>query len=196
VHSLSKDASVEQQWRNVLKLGYECFLDTDSDGDGNPILPKYGDLINDYIKAKSKREFTEPSGLQREPAFDDYGHQDDHQVFEGYGTPDDHQDIQPVFSPPLSTLDVDTLHGTQAPGGVNPITTGVHHENEPVATTEARPKRNVGTYKDGPVKICRLPIDGEEYEFAFNVNVISKLGTASPRSVKLTSCAKTLSRPT
>jgi hypothetical protein len=54
VHSLSKDESVEQQWRNVLKLGYECFLDTDFDGDGNPILPKYGDLINDYIKAKLK----------------------------------------------------------------------------------------------------------------------------------------------
>jgi hypothetical protein len=54
VHSLSKDVSVAQQWRNVLKLGYKCFLDTDFDGNGNPILPKYGDLINNYIKAKSK----------------------------------------------------------------------------------------------------------------------------------------------
>ena len=173
VHSLSKDASVEQQWRNVLKLGYECFLDTYFDGDGNPILPTYGDLIKDYITAKSKREFTEPSGLHREPAFDDYGHHDDHQVFDGYGTHDDHQDIQPVFPPHLSTLDVDTLHGTQVPGGDNPIANGDHSGNEAVAATEARPRRNVGTYKDGPAKIRRLPIDGEEYEFAFNVNVIS-----------------------
>ena len=173
VHSLSKDASVEQQWRNVLKLGYECFLDTDFDGDGNPILPTYGDLIKDYITAKSKREFTEPSGLHREPAFDDYGHHDHHQVFDGYGTHDDHQDIQPVFPPHLPTLDVDTLHGTQAPGGDNPIANGDHSGNETVAATEARPRRNVGTYKDGPAKIRRLPIDGKEYEFAFNVNVIS-----------------------
>jgi hypothetical protein len=28
-------------------------------------------------------------------------------------------------------------------------------------------------YKDGPAKICRLPIDGEEYELAFNVDVIN-----------------------
>jgi hypothetical protein len=152
VHSLPKDKSVEQQWSNVLKLGYECFLDTDFDGNGNRILPKYGDLINDYIKAKSKREFTEPSGLERESAFDEYGHQDDHQVFNGYGNHDDHQDYQPVFPPPLSTLDVDTLHGTQAPGGDNSNANGDHSEDETVANTEVRPKRNVGTYKDGPAK--------------------------------------------
>jgi hypothetical protein len=34
----------------------------------NPILPKYGDLISDYIKAKSKQEFPEPSGLKWESA--------------------------------------------------------------------------------------------------------------------------------
>jgi hypothetical protein len=28
-------------------------------------------------------------------------------------------------------------------------------------------------YKNGPAKICRLPIDGEEYKLAFNVDVIS-----------------------
>jgi hypothetical protein len=117
--------------------------------------------------------FTEPSGLQREPAFNDYGPQDDHQVFDGYGTRDDHQEIQPVFPLTLSTLDVDTLHGTQAPGGVNPIDKGDHSKNQTVASTETCTKRNVGTYKDGPAKIRRLPIDGEEYEFAFNVNVIS-----------------------
>ena len=78
-----------------------------------------------------------------------------------------------MFPPHLPTLDVDTLHGTQAPGGDNPIANGDHSGNETVAAIEARPRRNVGTYKDGPAKIRRLPIDGKEYEFAFNVNVIS-----------------------
>ncbi len=68
-------------------------------------------------------------------------------------------------------MDVDTLHGTQAPGGDNP-TTGFG-EGETDIDVDARPKQNVGTYKDGPAIIRRLPIDGEEYEFAFNVNVIS-----------------------
>jgi len=173
VHSLSKDESVEQQWRNVLKLGYDCFLDTDFDDDGNQILPKYGDLIKDYIKAKAKREFAEPSGLEHKSAFDINAHQDDHQAFDEHDQQDDHQGTQPIFPPPLFPLDVDTIHGTQAPGGDNP-TTGVG-EGETVIDVDAHPKRNVGTYKykDGPAIIRRLPIDGEEYEFAFNVHVIS-----------------------
>jgi hypothetical protein len=37
-----------------------------------------------------------------------------------------------------------------------------------------RPRRsNVGTYKDGPANIRKFPIDGEAYDFAFNVNVIN-----------------------
>ncbi len=32
-----------------------------------------------------------------------------------------------------------------------------------------QPRRNVGTYKQGPAKIRRLPIVGEEYDFSFSV---------------------------
>ncbi len=32
-----------------------------------------------------------------------------------------------------------------------------------------RPRRNVGTYKQGPAKIRRLPIVVEEYDFSFSV---------------------------
>jgi hypothetical protein len=67
-------------------------------------------------------------------------------------------------------LEVDTLQGTQ-PRGDNP-NTGVG-QGETVVDVEAHPKRNVGTYKDGPAKIRRLHIEGEEYEFAFNINVIN-----------------------
>ncbi len=34
-----------------------------------------------------------------------------------------------------------------------------------------RPCWNVGTYKDGPAKICRLPIDRESYKLAYNLNL-------------------------
>jgi hypothetical protein len=33
------------------------------------------------------------------------------------------------------------------------------------------PCQNVGTFKDGPAKICRLPIDGKSYELAYNLNL-------------------------
>jgi hypothetical protein len=32
-----------------------------------------------------------------------------------------------------------------------------------------QPRCNVGTYKQGPAKIRRLPIVGEEYDFSFSV---------------------------
>ena len=86
----AKNESVEQQWRNVLTLGYECFLDTDYDDDGNQILPKYCNLIKDYIEAKSKQELAEPSGLERESALDINDQQDDHQEFDRYDLHENH----------------------------------------------------------------------------------------------------------
>ena len=32
-----------------------------------------------------------------------------------------------------------------------------------------RPRRNVGNYRQGPAKIRRLPIEGEQYDFSFSV---------------------------
>ena len=59
VHSLSKGDSVEKQWQDVLKLGYDCFLDTDFDENGNQILPKYGNLIMEYIQIKTRLDLTD-----------------------------------------------------------------------------------------------------------------------------------------
>ncbi len=36
-------------------------------------------------------------------------------------------------------------------------------------SASGRPQRNVGNYKQGPAKIRRLPIDGEQYDFSFSV---------------------------
>ncbi len=53
-------------------------------------------------------------------------------------------------------------HRLSLPWIDNP-TTGVG-EGETVIDVDARPKQNVGTYKDGPAIIRRLPIDREEYD--------------------------------
>jgi hypothetical protein len=36
-------------------------------------------------------------------------------------------------------------------------------------TDTGRPRQNVGNYKQGPAKIRRLPIDGEQYDFSFSI---------------------------
>ena len=47
-------------------------------------------------------------------------------------------------------------------------------EGVPLRHDSGRPKRkNVGTDKDGPAVIRKFPIDGESYEFAFNIEVIN-----------------------
>ena len=38
-------------------------------------------------------------------------------------------------------------------------------------TATGQPRRNVGTYKDGPAKIRCLPIDGESYDLTFSATV-------------------------
>jgi hypothetical protein len=77
-----------------------------------------------------------------------------------------------------------------APGGatenyapeMDPVTPAVAaanpYEYEPVNPAAAatdnpsnfgRPCRNIGTYKDGPANIRKFPIEGELYDFAFNI---------------------------
>jgi hypothetical protein len=51
-------------------------------------------------------------------------------------------------------------------GGENDVPGG-----EEDVTDNGRPRPNVGTYKDGPAKIQRLPIDGESYKLAYLVDI-------------------------
>ncbi len=58
-------------------------------------------------------------------------------------------------------------------GAIIPLQTGITARMRQWLTQRLIKKRNVGTYTDGPAKNHRLPIEGEGYEFAFNINVIS-----------------------
>jgi hypothetical protein len=132
--------------------------------------------------------------MERGPAFDLDDHQDNRHAINDY---EDQQENQLIIPPPgvptvasqgthvprgdqqehqivlLPPPGVPTVASpvTHVPGGDNPNT--VVGDNESIDDVETCPQQNVGTYKDGPEKIRRLPIDREEYEFAFNVNVIS-----------------------
>jgi hypothetical protein len=164
VHSLPYIATLNKQWRTVLRLGYECFLDVDFDDNCNPKVATMLDLIKAYSKEKSKRQDKiEPiTAIDRE----DYGRNNGQIKF---------QEEIPLILPPTILLPL--FNETQVPGGDFP-----NHQNtdkdekiekELQQKVSTRPKQNVGMYKDRPAKIRRLPIEGEEYELAFTIDVIS-----------------------
>ncbi len=56
--------------------------------------------------------------------------------------------------------------------GSEGVPEGVVDSTGSIPTT--RPRQNVGTYKEGPANIHKFPIDGESYDFAFNIEIINE----------------------
>ncbi len=147
-----------------MQLEYECFLNVDFDDNGNQIVPTMLDLIKAYSEEKNKRhDKIEPiTAIDREV----YGRNNGQIEFQEKIPPI----LPPTILPPL-------FNETQVPGGDIPDHQNADEEEiiEKVfqQKVSTRPKQNVGMYKDGPAKIRRLPIEGEEYELAFTIDVIS-----------------------
>jgi len=164
VHSLPSNEPLDKQWAEILQLDRECFLDIDFDENDNPIIPPLADIVQSYENAKkmpvaewmeSNTRPTESLARNELPPnpIEPYTQHDgfSEEAYDGIpnGLPGDPEGVPPV------------------PEGVPPVPEGV-----PV---NGRPRRhNVGTYKDGPAIIRKFPIDGESYEYAFNINVISE----------------------
>jgi hypothetical protein len=152
VHSLLDIATLDKQWRTVLQLGYECFLNVDFDDNGNPKVPTMLDLIKAYSKEKSKRQDKiEPiTAIDRE----DYGRNDGRIKFQ--------EEIPPILPP---TILPPLFNDTQVRGGDIPDHQNTDEDKiikkEFQQKVSTQPKQNVGTYKDGPAKIQRLPIEGK-----------------------------------
>ncbi len=158
MHSLTGNELIEQQWRTVLWLCYESFLDTNFD-DGNPMVPKQNDLIKAYANKKSRQEVIEPIEIGREKEYS-YNNLNNVQL-----NIQDEIPLLPQPKIPPSLLGQHRSKGNQASGGDNPPVQ--HADREMIlkdidlqVSTWPRGD-NVGTYKDRPAKICRLPIDGE-----------------------------------
>ncbi len=146
--------------------------------DGNAILPLLSELIKNFSKAKAKTPEFQP--LPR---------------FEPTSNPaTSEKPTDQLVNPPLPKSQTPNHeNGFQeiaAPGGAtenyapetDPVTPTAAAANpydyEPVKPAAAatdnpsnsgRPHRNVGTYKDGPANIRKFPIEGESYDFAFNI---------------------------
>ncbi len=78
---------------------------------------------------------------------------------------------QDPFLPVVPRNDNDVTWGDVDHEGNNAVP-GIDTANavpggDSAVAANGRPRRNIGSYKDGPAKIRRLPIDGESYELAY-----------------------------
>ena len=170
VHSLPGDQPLAEQWANIFRLGRECFLDVDYDENDNPILPPLLDIVKSYAQTTADQQVIQPPRLQAEEPW--------------MGSPignsegdTNHDGLQESFHPLINNPE-GVLHGNpnEVPEGVREGATIDKNQVDapPPVNSNNRPRRNVGTYKDGPANIRKFPIDGESYEFAFNVKVINE----------------------
>ena len=64
--------------------------------------------------------------------------------------------------------------GINAPTDNAPVPVQDQADARPPVNPNNRPWRNVGSYKDWPAKIQKFQIDGESYDFMFNVDIINE----------------------
>jgi hypothetical protein len=190
VNSLPAEQTLDKQWAEIIKLGRECFLDIDYDKNDLPILPSLSDLIKEYSKAKAIQKENEPTiSVEFEPV-DSNAYQPPNPL----ESPSENPVIPPTpvnqhVNPPTfpsTDLPLNIVPGgdngetipwqeTTATGGVETPSVDNWGVEAPNENTAGRPRRNnVGTYKDGPAIIRRLPIKGESYDFSFTNNVIQE----------------------
>ncbi len=185
VNSLPDDQPLDKQWAEILTLGRECFLDINYDKNDRPLLPSLSDLIKQYSKAKAIQIENEPTiSVDFEPV--DIS---DYQPPYPLESPSMIPVIQPApvssetsnlqANPPL--VPTPDLPQNIVPGGDKGNTipfqenTAIGGVEAPTDNTSGRPRRNnMGTYKDGPAIIRRLPIDGESYDFSLSNTVINE----------------------
>jgi hypothetical protein len=171
VVSMNSEELIGEQWKSILHLKQECFEDVDYDGAGNEILPPLTSLFqhNDFAN-----EIVPTSQWTLDP---------NNITFH----------LAPGAPSPVPSV-VQTMPGDIVPEGV-PSVTEAHMDSVPEGgsheslvqldhspaivipinsvdnglSASGWPQRNVGNYKQGPAKIQRLPIDGEQYDFSFSV---------------------------
>ena len=183
VHSLPPDQPLTEQWANIFRLGRECFLDIDYDANDNPILPPLTDIIQSYARNKADQQVIQDTALDgfhdsshplnTDPEGVTFKNPEGDTALKGFNNSSHPPHTVPEGVPEKATDHNHPPHTVpeEVPEGATDHT---QVDAPPPAHQNNRPRRNVGTYKDGPANIRKFPIDGESYEFAFNIKVINE----------------------
>jgi hypothetical protein len=157
-------------------LEQECFLDVDYDKAEMQFNRYYLSLSKNFSKANAKTPEFRPLPIF-EPAQNPRENKDkDVSLLPQPQTPNSDTGFQEIAAPRGATESAEeyaseaypfppaTAKATSSDSG--PVTPTAAAINQPES---GRPCRNVGTYKDGPANIRKFPIEGESYDFAFNI---------------------------
>jgi hypothetical protein len=155
VHSLPPDKPLDQQWATIFRLGCECFADIDYDENDNPILLPMSDIIKSYEEEKANQPRFEPIDVYNGNVYDGVDQ-----------TNTLHDDNNAGMHVPGGVFENASSKVVPVPAGGETAADG-HDADDGLQYTSTRPRRNVGTYKQGPAKIQNFPIDGESYDFSF-----------------------------
>jgi hypothetical protein len=153
-------------------------MDIDYDENDRPILPSLSDIIKQYTEAKAVQQQNEPT---TSAAFDlidvtDFLPALPTAIPQEIPTQTTTVPLQPAIPP--QNITTNNLPQIIVPRGDdimepsnnnNAVSGGDTATNN---TASGRPRRNVGTYKDGPSIIWRLPINGESYDLAFSSTIV------------------------
>jgi hypothetical protein len=170
------------QWKLIICLKWECFEDLDFDEDGNAILPPLTSIFQQddvvpNVLSPSQWSF-DPNSLipqmdSNPLCSDSFVDQVDSKIIARNDISSNNsqllqdsegalQQADPASEGALQNTIVPIDHSTET--NTAPEIPVVHEHSK-----TGWPRRNVGTYKQGPAKIRLLPIVGEEYDFSFSV---------------------------
>lgn len=153
--SLPPHTSLRDTWMSILQFGHDCFFDISEDIRQDPrgMLPS--EFVEWFEHNKDIEPILTPAAPDTTPIAPKVVHDDD--------------DDLPLF--PNDGPDTRTFHDDPpddaSEGAPDTVPEGVpqtHHDTS-AQLRRTRPTRKTGTYKDGPARIRKFPIDGEEYEF-------------------------------
>ncbi len=182
VLSMALGDSIDDQWKLIFHLKWECFEDGDFDEDGNAILPPLTSIFQQDdvvlgVLSPSQWNFDPDSLIPQMDSnplcSNSIVDQVDSKIIAGNDISSNNSQLLQGSEGALQQADSaseeapqDTIvpidHSTET--NTAPEVPIVHEHSK-----TGRPRRNVGTYKQGPAKNRRLPTVGEEYDFSFSV---------------------------
>jgi hypothetical protein len=163
---LSRDEheSIEAHWKCIFRLGQECYKDIDYNNNGNPIIPPLLSILQDMQPVLNETNNVPTATPLEEPIFD----------IDSNRTNNFERNTSPEGVPP--SRESDREEELNFPVGVS----GQERVTQPKETItdsapidigenshQRRPRRNVGTYRDGPANIRKFPIKRESYDYSF-----------------------------
>jgi hypothetical protein len=181
VLSMAPDELIADQWKSILHLRRECFEDLDVDENGDAIIPL---LTSIFQKDVVVSDILPPSKWNSGPAsqipslsttpFCSESTDKAAPTCKPTGEPTSglHQDSEGAI-PQADSVSEGASHDTLVQFVAHSMDSNLVPEvlANPIGNNHldtGRPRRNVGNYKQGPAKIRRLPINGDEYDFSFS----------------------------